>query len=62
MKREYESWAEVAEGFVDGESWTHALDPHESKECHGWQKGVHSICKRLDEIGYPLPDYKRFWT
>jgi len=48
MKRIYESFSEVAEDFVDGDSVTHKNLPHKSDPCLSWQDGVKDFAEVLD--------------
>ena len=50
----YENFQEVADGFVDGESWTHKLSDHPRKACCSWQHGVQEFAAFLDRAGVKI--------
>ena len=54
MKRTYEKFSEIADAFVNGDSWPHKLSDHEDAECLGWQKGVRQFAKWLDTAGVQI--------
>ena len=65
MKRIYESFSEIAEHFVDGNSITHRINGHTADECIPWQTGIKDFAAWLDNVGLSLlqnPDiYDKLW-
>ena len=65
MKRIYESFGEIADDFVNGESWTHQFSDHSADDCYPWQHGVREFAEWLDEVGVEIianPDiYEKLW-
>ena len=65
MKHTYTSFSEMAEGFTDGDSWTHEMSDHTSDECCAWQHGVEEFANWLDECGVKIIEnpeiYDKLW-
>lgn len=60
MKRIYETFAEIADDFVEGDHWTHQLSKHTPDECFPWQQGVMEFADFLDKIGIKMIENPKF--
>ena len=61
MRVQYDTWAEVANDFCEGDSVSHLFDGHDPDECLGWQRGVRSFCKWLDARNVPVVPHDDMW-
>lgn len=65
MKKIYETFDEIADDFLGGNSWTHVTSNHSSDDCVVWQTAIREFCCWLDRKGVKIIEnpeiYDKLW-
>lgn len=54
MKIIYDSFSEVVENFISGDSIPHKISEHSADQCYAWMQGAKEFAEWLDRRGFKI--------